>query len=590
MSHSDLIVGFKRRLANYFERAGDALGTGSAKTSAMRHIFETLPTAYTTPEAQDTLMRFISDRCGVPEAEAVEELDYVTARLERERRNERFEHLLQIWTSEQLEASLRLFFSENDPAQLPAVSALVTFYRGREIITLIRELELQYRRPILLPRDEEDVAQEASAMEMAAAATAQQQQQQDAASSANASKLEADGSDLAATDSDHLLKDRKNDNGDHNDDDDLLNDASGASRQDHSTDDQHRHGSDHHSHHRGRPGGGGGGRVGGRSAAGPRGDGALRIRNNWEELTVDNMHEFELEILNFLLEIRQELQERVAQAQLVAQSVVAATSSSSAAPATLAAASAASAPASPAGTKKAPAATPGTKSPAPSSPSASSPPAAKKAPPGNTSANGKAAAVPAAVVAEGDPQTASVLAAASAEKTEDLTQTVTEMSRELAALPKKRLQRVEKMMHIIPLIARAVTPIFKSQLLLYLGFYCSLRVEARKVVMKRLASSTDAPMKADENFARRVAALFTQERDSRTEARTAEKRAWQQMDPLFYRERHMRLIETLLEEEQGRRGDLDFDEACVASVMRAKVRSLVWMEKTYRDLNNFADL
>ena len=144
MSHSlDSIVGFKRRLANYVERIHGDIGD-------LRHIFETLPRSYTTPETQDTLMRFISDRCGIEEAEAVEELDYVTARLERERRNERFERLLEPWTTEQLEGSLRLFFSEHDTAQLSSVSALVTFYRGKEI-TLIRELELQYRRPLQSP-------------------------------------------------------------------------------------------------------------------------------------------------------------------------------------------------------------------------------------------------------------------------------------------------------------------------------------------------------------------------------------------------------------------------------------------------------
>src|SRR3989338_3182152 len=107
---SDSIVGFKHRLANYFERI-------SGDISHLKQIFDTLPKAYLTPESQDTLMRFIADRCGIEEAEAAEELDYVTARLERERRNERFERLLEPWTTEQLEASLRQFFANYDPSR-----------------------------------------------------------------------------------------------------------------------------------------------------------------------------------------------------------------------------------------------------------------------------------------------------------------------------------------------------------------------------------------------------------------------------------------------------------------------------------------
>jgi hypothetical protein len=175
--------------------------------------------------------------------------------------------------------------------------------------------------------------------------------------------------------------------------------------------------------------------------------------------------------------------------------------------------------------------------------------------------------------------------AAAEKQSDELVHTVHDMSRELAALPKKRLLRVEKLMQIIPLIARAVTPVFKSQLLLYLGFYCSLRVEARKVMQKRLASATlDAPLKAEENFQRRVAVMLAMEREARSDLAALEWRTFSQLDPLFYRERRMRLVTSLCEEEEARREEIDFDELCISSVARAKVRSLFFIEKTNREL------
>ena len=613
---ADSMVNFKHRLASYFERIG---GT---EVSHLRSLLETLPRAYATPEAQDTLMRFISDRCGIDEAEAAEELDYVTARLERERRNERFERLLEPWNAEQLEWSLRAYFADVDASQLASVSALVTFYRGREI-ALIRELELQYRAPLLLCRDDDDAREEATSLEIAAAATLDNNNNSNvnltADSGAGGSDKSASSSAVAAGGSSQTLQ--TGNGGASSDADDRNAAAAVASRRrasvagapattpsvNHVTV-AHHDGSGNNKNSGSAPGASaaanaaaatGRGAMGGGSATSGTVDAdaqqqqqqqhmlqrnmqqqqfnskhgsshmqLLRIRQ-MGALTVSELHQFELEILRFLLEIRSELQQRVfaATQQQQQQPPHASPPSSSNAK---------------------------QRTPAPTSKAAAVATSPMASPANRGAADNKDADKKKKAVAAGETATKPAAAPAPSSPappqpttdSETVAATVTAMSRELAALPRKRLARVERLMQHVPLIARAVTPMFKSQLLLYLGFFCSLRVEARKVMLKRLAGANhDAPLKADENLQRRVAAVFASEADSRGEIVLGERRARARFGPLFCRERLQRLAESLCEAEEADRADVDFSEMCVSSVARAKMRSLLFLERCHVELN-----
>ena len=60
----DSRIGFDRRLSNYFERIRELPQRAA--------VIDALATACGTPEAQDTVMRFITERCGIDESEAAE--------------------------------------------------------------------------------------------------------------------------------------------------------------------------------------------------------------------------------------------------------------------------------------------------------------------------------------------------------------------------------------------------------------------------------------------------------------------------------------------------------------------------------------
>lgn len=597
MAHqSDSILGFKHRLANYFERI-------SGDVSHLKGVIDTLPKSYSTPEAQDTLMRFISDRCGIEEAEAVEELDYVTARLERERRNERFERLLEPWTTEQLEVSLRRYFGENDQSQLPTVSALVTFYRGREI-TLIRELELQYRRPLLLYREDEDDVRDqdgevaGAMMEIANGIVTdgtqpaderdddddlEDEHEHDASSDGHKNSSGSSLNKLGRKGSaeDFAKKAAKTLLNDDDDSDDGTSPTGGNVAP--GTKKKSKGGAD------GKKGGATSSSGDGNnnsSTANTAGTEALRIRTNFDEITVDSMQLFEKEILKFLLDIRQELHDRIRESELLAQQYAAAASSSSGSVGN-------------------------NNNNAESGEGETSPSkrrsfrkssmlkrrlmmASQMHQSNNNNNTNEQPELAASINTDGSTeqqqqQQQQTNPSTGTDGDDDaIAKSVVELTKELSALPRKRLARVERMMQIIPLIARAVTPVYKSQLFLYLGFYCSLRIEARKVMQKRIAGALhDAPMKADENFQRRSAAIFSSEKDSRESIMVHERRMWARMDPMFFRERFLRMQGMLFDEEQSTREEIKFDELCISSVARAKLRSLLFIERSYTELNSF---
>ena len=108
-------------------------------------------------------------------------------------------------------------------------------------------------------------------------------------------------------------------------------------------------------------------------------------------------------------------------------------------------------------------------------------------------------------------------------------------------------------------------------------------------MQKRISGQAhDAPLKADENLQRRMSTLIVQEQEARNDLEIFEKRTWNKMDPLFYREMFLRLIESLVDEEAGEREEIEFDELCISSVARAKLRSLFFIERSYADLNSFS--